>query len=68
MSSKGRERHGLKEAGVTDLTHAELEGAPLLLKLLSNLSSAHLAPNHPVLSRQLPFLLLHLLAELTRTL
>lgn len=49
------------------LAHAQLEGAPLLLELLGNFPSAHLAPNHPVLPRQLPLLLLHLLAEHTHT-
>ncbi len=48
---EGAGEGGLKEGGdVTHLTHAQLEGASLLFKLLSNLSSAHLVSHHPVLT------------------
>ena len=53
--------------GVTDLTHAQLEGASLFLELLGDLSSAHLVPHHPILTSQLPLLLLHLLTTHTHT-
>lgn len=72
----GRKRFG-KELGddggggtvgwAADLTHAQLEGAPLLLQLLGDLPSADLSPYHPILTSQLPLLLLHLLAANTHT-
>lgn len=53
--------------GSADLTHAQLEGASLLLQLLRNLPSANLVPHHPILTSQLPLLLLHLLTAKTHT-
>lgn len=42
---------GITEKGeVTDLTHAQLEGASLLFELLCNFSSTHLGPHHPILT------------------
>lgn len=42
------------------LTHLQLEESSLLLHLLSDLSSAELGANHPVLLGVLPLLLLNL--------